>query len=127
MDFSNFQKFLEKASNFSDKAVISLSLWGEPLLHPDFSKFVKAILENPKFSVLIETSGENLSLNSLYKIPVKESSIRKYMIICIRLGCAVCIVAFGKCPQKSDILTSNINKGFKRKSKECEINNKNRG
>jgi len=75
MDFSNFQKFLEKANNFSDKAVISLSLWGEPLLHLDFPKFVKAILENPKFSVLIETSGENLSLELIKEISeIKKSS-----------------------------------------------------
>ena len=79
MSYEKFSQFLTKAFEYSDTAVISLSLWGESLLHPEFCKFVKGILENPKFSVLIETSGENLSEKLILEIAeiVKTSKPRE--------------------------------------------------
>lgn len=68
MDFAKFKNLIAKISDFSETAVISLSLWGEPLLHPQFVEFVATVLQNPGFSVLIETSGTDLAKETADKI-----------------------------------------------------------
>lgn len=57
ISLTDFNTILEKIVDFSDDAVISLSLWGEPAYHPEIYTIVKAILEKPRLSVLIETTG----------------------------------------------------------------------
>ncbi|MDE5899565.1 MAG: spiro-SPASM protein [Treponemataceae bacterium] len=42
---------------FSESAVVSLSAWGEPLLHPQFSECAAAVLAHPGLSLLVETDG----------------------------------------------------------------------
>ena len=57
MDIERILKLIEDIAAFSETAVISLSLYGEPLLHPNFATVVAKILTYPNLSALIETSG----------------------------------------------------------------------
>ena len=57
MDFEAAARLIDAIAAFSESAVISLSLYGEPLLHPRFATLVALILNHQNLSVLIETSG----------------------------------------------------------------------
>ena len=57
MPLSAFKKIVSQIAGFSEKAVVSLSAFGEPLLHPDFVACVKEVLSHPDLTVLIETDG----------------------------------------------------------------------
>ena len=57
MDFGAAARLIDAIAAFSESAVISLSLYGEPLLHPHFATIVAQILNHRNLSVLIETSG----------------------------------------------------------------------
>lgn len=57
MSLSSFKKVVSQIAEFSDEAVVALSAWGEPLLHPDFVLFVKEVLLHKGLSVFIETDG----------------------------------------------------------------------
>ena len=57
MPLALFSKLVSKIAEFSDDAVISLSLWGECSYHPEIASLVAAVLEHPGLSVLIETTG----------------------------------------------------------------------
>lgn len=63
MDFSCFKNLLEKISGFSEKAIVSLSAFGEPLLNRKFFDFVSETLKYRNFSILIETDGTLLTEN----------------------------------------------------------------
>jgi len=52
-----FVSLLDKIAEFAGDAVISLSLWGEPALHPDRIALIEAVLSRPALSLIIETSG----------------------------------------------------------------------
>lgn len=45
MPYESFEALVKKIKAFSDKAVVSLSLFGEAALHPDFDKFVLCLLD----------------------------------------------------------------------------------
>lgn len=61
MAISDFNKILSQIKEFSEDAVISISAFGEPLLHPDFLQIVDQVInqndQNHKISLLIETDG----------------------------------------------------------------------
>ncbi|MCQ2612700.1 MAG: spiro-SPASM protein [Treponemataceae bacterium] len=57
MDIMQFKQFMADAASFSGDGVVSLSVWGEPLLHSQLPEFVKSVLGYSGFSVLIETSA----------------------------------------------------------------------
>jgi spiro-SPASM protein len=57
MSLENYSIILDKISDFSEDAVISLSLWGEPSAHPNIEEIIFKTLEYEKFTLLIETSG----------------------------------------------------------------------
>ncbi|MCL2381965.1 MAG: spiro-SPASM protein [Treponema sp.] len=52
-----FAVLLEKIEEFAGDAVISVSLWGEPALHPEKMELIELVLARPALSLLIETSG----------------------------------------------------------------------
>jgi len=57
MSYEDFSLIIEKIVAFSDDAIISLSLYGDPLEHPQLEDMVKKVLSYPNLSVLIETYG----------------------------------------------------------------------
>ena len=57
MAADTFASLIEKIADFSGSAVISLSAWGEPLLHPSFIELCRAVLTKSGLSLLIETDG----------------------------------------------------------------------
>ncbi len=57
MPLEKVEKLASAAADFSCEAVISLSLWGEPLYHPDIAGCVAAVLRYEGLSVLLETDG----------------------------------------------------------------------
>ena len=57
MKLEQFKALVPAMAELSGEAVVSLSLWGEPLAHPDFIGFVEAVLAQPGLSVLVETDG----------------------------------------------------------------------
>ena len=57
MDFARFEHLVDEIASFSESAVVSLSLGGEPLLYPRFEETVKCVLSHSALSVLLETSG----------------------------------------------------------------------
>jgi spiro-SPASM protein len=52
-----FSRLMEAVSAFCGDAVIDLSLWGEPSLHPDIEGLVEEVLGRPGLSLILETSG----------------------------------------------------------------------
>ena len=61
MPFEKFSSLVKQIAEFSETAVISLSLWGEPLYHPQLPQFISEVLKYPGLSVFIETSGDSLT------------------------------------------------------------------
>jgi spiro-SPASM protein len=57
MDSGRFASLLDGITDFSDDAVIDLSLWGELALHPQKMELVSMTLSRPSLSLVIETSG----------------------------------------------------------------------
>lgn len=68
MPLDSFEKLIEKIADFSDDAVISLSLWGEALNHPNLIEILQIILKNPKLSVLIESCGDKITPDFAQKV-----------------------------------------------------------
>jgi len=52
-----FEKLLDKIKDFAGDAVIGISLWGEPSLHPQRRELIEMVLARPALSLVIETSG----------------------------------------------------------------------
>ena len=57
MTLEQFAPLVQQMAALSENAVVSLSAWGEPLLHPQFVDFVKAVVSESGLSVLVETNG----------------------------------------------------------------------
>ncbi|MDR0464808.1 MAG: spiro-SPASM protein [Treponema sp.] len=57
MDCGKFETLLDNIIDFSQDAVIDLSLWGELSLHPEKMKLIKSVLTRGKLALIIETSG----------------------------------------------------------------------
>ncbi|MDR0503067.1 MAG: spiro-SPASM protein [Treponema sp.] len=68
MDSGKFESLLDKISAFCGDAVIDLSLWGEPSLHPEKLKLIEAVLSRSELSLIIETSGIGWKTVELEKI-----------------------------------------------------------
>ncbi len=57
MGTEEFETIVDKACGFSEDAVISPSLWGEPSLHPEIERCIRYILSKPLAVCVVETSG----------------------------------------------------------------------
>ncbi len=57
MSVDSFAVLVEKISRFCGDAVIDVSLWGEPGLHPQIFDIVRAVLAVPGLDLVVETSG----------------------------------------------------------------------
>ncbi len=56
MDYESFKALAGKIKAFSDKAVVSLSLFGEAAMHPDFDKFALCVLQ-AGLGLFVEVDG----------------------------------------------------------------------
>lgn len=82
---------IEKIAEYSDDAVISLSIFGEPSLYTEITEIIEKILSYPKLSVLIETSGLNWTNQTIERIqkilhnaPARKNGMNPiYWIVCI--------------------------------------------
>jgi len=52
-----FSELLCKIESFTGDAVISVSLWGEPSLHPQCKELIEMVLARPALALVVETSG----------------------------------------------------------------------
>ena len=57
MDADSFSALVKDLASVNPRAVVSLSLFGEPLLHPRFADCVEQVLGYPELSLFIETDG----------------------------------------------------------------------
>lgn len=57
MPLDKWKELLDQVEEFCDDAVIGISAWGEPALHSQITDIITAVLERPKFSLTVETSG----------------------------------------------------------------------
>jgi hypothetical protein len=57
MPVESFSALVAKIASFAGEAVIDISLWGEPALHPRIYDMAAAVFEHPGLDLVIETSG----------------------------------------------------------------------
>ena len=57
MSVETFAALLDRIEAFAGQAVVGISLWGEPALHPDAAGLVAAALAHPGIDLVVETSG----------------------------------------------------------------------
>ncbi len=57
MPVDTFHALVKKIAAFSGDAVIDVSLWGDPGLHPQIVEIAEAALSEPGIELMIETSG----------------------------------------------------------------------
>jgi len=74
MPYEKCTALIEQIAAFSEKAVISLSAFGEPLCHPDFLKIVEKILSYEGLSVFFETDGLAVTQDFVEKLANLEKS-----------------------------------------------------
>ncbi len=74
MPRARFAALMEALTSFAGEAVVSLSLWGEPALHPDFEGLVEDVLVHPGLSLIIETSGLGWRRDSLESLAARWGS-----------------------------------------------------
>jgi spiro-SPASM protein len=57
MPLESFSRLVRKIADFAGDAVVDISLWGEPSLHPRIYDVILAALDVPGIDLVIETSG----------------------------------------------------------------------
>jgi spiro-SPASM protein len=57
MPRESFASILDQVVELSGDAVIDISLWGEPAMHPDIGGLIGEVLDRPSLSLIVETSG----------------------------------------------------------------------
>ena len=95
MSYEDFCSLVENISRFSDDAVISLSVTGEPFNHPDVLKFAEKVLSTPELSLFIETDGLkicpefcNVLKNALESAPKSKINVYPKLMIAVQLDSA---------------------------------------
>jgi spiro-SPASM protein len=57
MPLQSFSRLVRKIADFAGDAVVDISLWGEPSLHPQIYELILSTLDTPGIELVIETSG----------------------------------------------------------------------
>ncbi len=57
MNPADFSVMIDDIATFCGDAVISLSLWGEPLSHPGLTDCIASVMRHPGLRLLVETTG----------------------------------------------------------------------
>jgi spiro-SPASM protein len=96
MEKEKFNSVLDKITEFSSDAVISLSLWGELALHPEKTDLIKMVLDRPSLSLVIETSGIGWKATELEQLAAfaKAAAARNSSILDSPLSWIVSLDAF---------------------------------
>ena len=72
----SWQDLLRQVKAFCDDLVVGISVWGEPSLHGRIGELIDRVLEIPRFSLVIETSGVGWTLAGLESIAEKHAGNR---------------------------------------------------
>ena len=93
MSLENFKSLVKRINDFNPESVISLSLWGEPVLHPDFFDFAFEVLKYPELSLFIETDGFDFSKSEHFIKTLKNyqrlQAAGKFVKTVLRLLCGL--------------------------------------
>lgn len=65
------ENLVQKISDYSDNAVVSFSLFGEPSQHPEIEKMINIVLKEPNLTLLIESSGIGWNEEMLKRVAEK--------------------------------------------------------
>ena len=78
MSLESFKTLVDGMVSMSETAVVGLSVFSEPLAHPEFLEFARAVLAKPGLSLLVETDGTLLTAPIAQKLSdiVKDSPER---------------------------------------------------
>ena len=78
MSKEKFSEIISKVSDFSGDAVISLSLWGEAMMHPQIEQFIELVLTNKDLSLVIESCSFEFTEEQIERIStiVKKAGSR---------------------------------------------------
>lgn len=68
MSLENYKKLMKNAFELCNDLTVSISLWGEALLHPELYEIICETLKYPDFTLVIETSGIGIDAEILDKI-----------------------------------------------------------
>ncbi|MCL2832129.1 MAG: spiro-SPASM protein [Treponema sp.] len=96
MEPEKFRLLLDKIVDFSGDAVISMSLWGEPALHPQKMDLIRMVLQRPELSLVIETSGVGWKTSELETLAseAKNAAARAGNLLASPLSWVVSLDAF---------------------------------
>ncbi|MDR1507712.1 MAG: spiro-SPASM protein [Treponema sp.] len=72
MEPARFAALLDDIAAFAGDAVIDISLWGEPALHPDCERLIETALERPALALVVETSGKGWPDGAIGRIAEKD-------------------------------------------------------
>ena len=68
-----FGELLDKIEKFAGDAVIDISLWGEPSLHPERLELIEMVLSRSALSLVVETSGIGWKEDELKALAIAAS------------------------------------------------------
>ncbi|MCR5724765.1 MAG: spiro-SPASM protein [Treponema sp.] len=85
MDIGAFSALVKDIAQTSERAVVSLSLFGEPLLHPQFADAVSEVLRYPGLTVFVETDGVLVTEELASRIAASCPDAEKRVIWCVLL------------------------------------------
>jgi spiro-SPASM protein len=77
MERRDFASILDQVVELSGDAVIDISLWGEPSLHPDIGGLVEDALARPSLSLIVETSGIGWDERTVERIAALDDGRRR--------------------------------------------------
>ncbi len=80
MPVEQFRSIIRKIADFSPEAVVGVSTWGEPLLHPDLAGILDAISATDSLNGLVETSGIGMPAEHVLELVERSSERMKWIV-----------------------------------------------